>query len=107
MTDTKMALEARKQLIEKWGQVMQDLTLQMYQQAREQGLRPEWFYPRRIVESNDTIRIHWSIRPDVEIALRKLLEGGSLEEASRLGAAVSAQSLEDLIMNDTVWEQDG
>ena len=101
------AKEARKELLEKWASVMEDLTIQMHEQAIQQGLKPEWFYPKKVVETGDTIRIHWGIRPDVEIAFRKLAEGGSLEEAAKLGADVSAQSLEDLIMNDTVWEQEG
>ena len=100
------ALEARQALLDKWGRVMEDLVKQMHEQAHQQGLKPEWFYPKRIVETGDTIRIHWGIRPDVEIAFRRLSEGGSLEEAAKLGATVSAQSLEDLIMNDTVWEQE-
>ena len=103
------AREAKAELVEKWGDVMSDLTQQMIEQAAATGMKPEWFYPKKIVETsgpNPTIRIHWGLRPDVEAALQALDAGGSAEEAAKIGAAFSSRSLEDLIMNDTLWEHE-
>ena len=103
MADTSEGLQARSELIEKWGDTLAELTNQMIEQAREQGINPAWFYPAKILETKDTISISWKIRPDVEAALTAMDRGVPAEEAAKLGAAVGKKSLEQLIQDDTVW----
>jgi hypothetical protein len=98
------AREAKEKLIETWGAIMADLTQQMIEQCREAGMDPSWFYPRKVVEKGGTIRIHWSIRPSIEIAFKEMINGGSAELAAKKGAAFDVKQLENLITDDTIWE---
>ena len=98
------ALEARQVLLQKWADVMTDQVQQFQEQCADKGMSPNWFYPRKVVQTGQTLRIHWSLRPEVETALVALRDGGSVEQAAHLGALAGQRSLEDLITDDTIWE---
>ena len=106
MPNTSEAREAKEELLEKWGEILSDLTQQMIDQAREQGLDPSWFYPRKIIEKDNQISIHWSIRPGIEAALQTYANTGSAEAAAKIGAEVDRKTLEQLITDDTIWERE-
>jgi len=103
---TSEGLMAKNEIMQKWHDVMEDVTKQMIEQAHQQGVRPEWLYPKKIITTDTEIRIHWGLRPDVEAALTVFMEGGSAEQAAKVGAAASAKSLEQLVLDDTIWEED-
>jgi len=96
--------EARSILLQKWADIMTDLTTQFHEQCRANGLKPEWYYPKTIIEKDNNITIHWGLRPDVEIAFKMIADGKSVEEAAKAAASIGAKSLDQLIMDDTVWQ---
>ena len=106
MNDALATKQAKEEILEKWHEVMRDQMQQMIDMAREREMDPAWFYPKKIIEKAGVMRIHWGLRPDIEAAFTALMTGGSAEEAAKIGAEFSQKSLDQLIMDDTVWESE-
>jgi len=102
--NTKELTELRDSVLDQWTKVMEDASIQFFRRCQEEGLKPEWFYPRTVVTDGNEMRIHWTLRPEVEAAMSMIAAGESPEVAAKKAVAFGQKSLDELITDDEAWK---